>query len=440
MERKIYDSLLAWKVKSNRKPLILEGARQVGKTWLMQEFGKREYNSYVYVNFDREVWAKNLFEHDYDINRILLRLQAQTNVRIVAGETLIIFDELQEAARGLGVLKYFQEEAPEQHVIVAGSLLGITLHQGQSFPVGKVDILRVQPLTFVEFLYALGEDAKARSIEQHDWDVLQSLSYSYEELLRQYYFVGGMPEAVAKFAANHDLEEVRAIQQNILSGYRHDISKHAPTREVQRILQVLHSLPSQLSRENKKFLYGVLRNGARAKEYELAIQWLIDAGVVIKVPRTSEAIMPLSFYEDLSAFKLFLLDNGLLGCLARVPASQVLGGEHVFREWKGAFTEQFVLQQLLFKRLPIYYWSNNNSECEIDFLLQTETRIIPIEVKAEENVHSKSLRYFIQNLYPSLKGLRISLRPYIDQVWMENIPLYAAGEADVLTSVAVAKM
>lgn len=432
MERKIYRNLQAWKASPHRKPLILEGARQVGKTWLMQEFGKREYSNYVYVNFDREAWAKNLFEYDYDIARILLRLQAQKNIHIVPGETLIIFDELQEAVRGLGVLKYFQEEAPEQHVIVAGSLLGITLHQGESFPVGKVDVMRVQPLTFIEFLYALGEDIKAQCIENHQWDILQSLSYQYEELLRQYYFVGGMPEAVSKFISNRDLAEVRAVQQHILTGYQNDIGKHAPANEVQRILMVLRSLPSQLSRENKKFIYGALRKGARAKEYELAIQWLIDAGIVSKVPRASEAIMPLSFYEDLTAFKLFLLDGGLLGCLARVPASQMLNGDNVFREWKGAFTEQFVLQQLLYKEIPIYYWSNNNSECEIDFLIQTEERIIPVEVKAEENVRSKSLSHFVRNLYPGLKGLRTSLRPYINQEWMENIPLYAAGEADNL--------
>ena len=425
MQRKIYNKLIDWKNKSNRKPLILEGARQVGKTWLMQELGKNEYKNFVYVNFDREIWAKNLFEKDYDINRILLQLQAQSNQRIIAGETLIIFDELQEAPRGLSVLKYFYEEAPEQHVIVAGSLLGITLHHGESFPVGKVDIIQIKPLTFIEFLYAMGENIKAQCIENKNWEILKSLEYQYEELLRQYYFIGGMPEAVANFVENRDLLSVREIQNNILLGYQKDISKHAPSNEVQRILMVLRSLPSQLSRENKKFIYGTLKQGARAKEYELAIQWLIDAGIVCKVPRASEAIMPLSFYEDLDAFKLFLLDGGLLGCLAQVPASQMLQGNNVFKEWKGAFTEQFVLQQLQFNHKSIYYWSNNKSQCEIDFLIQTENRIIPIEVKAEENVKSKSLHIFIEKYFPNLKGLRISLLPHRDQNWMENIPLYA---------------
>ena len=301
MQRKIYQKLLDWKNKINRKPLILEGARQVGKTWLMQELGKNEYKNCVYINFDRESWAKNLFEQDYDINRILLQLQAQSNQRIIAGETLIIFDELQEAPRGLSVLKYFYEEAPEHHIVVAGSLLGITLHQGESFPVGKVDVMQVKPLTFIEFLYAMGEDIKAMCIEEKRWDILKALAPQYEELLRQYYFVGGMPEAVANFVANKDLLSVREIQNNILLGYQNDISKHAPSNEVQRILMVLRSLPSQLSRENKKFIYGTLKNGARAKEYELAIQWLIDAGIVIKVPRASEAIMPLSFYPEWNA-------------------------------------------------------------------------------------------------------------------------------------------
>lgn len=427
MQRKIYQKLLDWKNKINRKPLILEGARQVGKTWLMQELGKNEYKNCVYINFDRESWAKNLFEQDYDINRILLQLQAQSNQRIIAGETLIIFDELQEAPRGLSVLKYFYEEAPEHHIVVAGSLLGITLHQGESFPVGKVDVMQVKPLTFIEFLYAMGEDIKAMCIEEKRWDILKALAPQYEELLRQYYFVGGMPEAVANFVANKDLLSVREIQNNILLGYQNDISKHAPSNEVQRILMVLRSLPSQLSRENKKFIYGTLKNGARAKEYELAIQWLIDAGIVIKVPRASEAIMPLSFYEDLDVFKLFLLDGGLLGCLAKVPAAQMLQGNNAFREWKGAFTEQFVLQQLQFNYQTICYWSNNSSLCEIDFLVQTEDRIIPIEVKAEENVKSKSLRIFVEKYYSNLKGLRVSLLPYVDQDWMENIPLYAAS-------------
>ena len=426
MERIVYQKLVAWKHNLQRKPLILEGARQVGKTWLMKELGNREYKNYVYVNFDRDVWAQNLFDNDYNIPRILLQLQAQTGIRITAGETLIIFDELQEAPRGLGALKYFCEEAPEQHVIVAGSLLGITLHQGQSFPVGKVDLLHIYPLTFIEFLQAADESIKAECITKQNWDILKSLSYQYEELLRQYYYVGGMPEAVSCFFATQDLAAVRRIQRNILTGYQNDVCKHTQAQEVQRILMVLRSIPAQLSKENKKFIYGVLKNGARAKDFELAIQWLIDAGILYRVPRVSEPRMPLSAYEDMEAFKLFMLDCGLLGCLGEVPARQMLIGDNIFVEWKGAFTEQFVLQQLLMT-YPIAYWSSNNSECEIDFLIQTEERIIPIEVKAEDNVQAKSFKYFIQHLYPSLKGIRLSMKPYIDQGWMVNVPLYAAG-------------
>lgn len=430
MKRDVYQKLVEWKHNSRRKPLILEGARQVGKTWLMQELGKREYKNFVYVNFDRDAWAQNLFDNDYNIPRILLQLQAQTGKRIVAGETLIIFDELQEVSRGLGALKYFCEEAPEQHVIVAGSLLGITLHLGQSFPVGKVDMIRVYPLTFTEFLQAAGESIKAECIVNHNWDILKALSYQYEDLLRQYYFVGGMPEAVSDFFANHDLAAVRRIQRNILTGYQNDISKHAPAHEVQRILMVLRSMPAQLSKENKKFIYGVLKNGARAKEFELAIQWLVDAGVLYKIPRVSEPRMPLSAYEDMGAFKLFMSDCGLLGCLGEVPARQMLVGNNVFVEWKGAFTEQVVLQQLLMT-YPVAYWSSNDSECEIDFLIQTEERVIPIEVKAEDNVQAKSFKQFIQHDHPELKGIRLSMKPYIDQGWMTNVPLFAAGELPV---------
>ncbi len=430
MERLVYKQLVAWKQSKQRKPLILEGARQVGKTWLMQELGKREYKNYIYINFDRDAWAQSLFDHDYDISRILLQLQAQTGKRIIAGETLIIFDELQEAPRGLGALKYFCEEAPDQHVIVAGSLLGITLHQGQSFPVGKVDIIRVYPLTFLEFLQAAGEEVKAECIANHQWDILSSLAYQYEELLRYYYFVGGMPEAVASFFTNKDLEEVRQIQRNILVGYRNDISKHAPAQEVQRILMVLDSMPHQLSKENKKFIYGVLKQGGRAKEFELGIQWLIDAGVVYRIPRVTEPRMPLSGYEDMTSFKLFMLDCGLLGCLGKVPAKQMIIGDNIFVEWKGAFTEQYVLQQFMMT-YPVYYWSSKNSDCEIDFLIQTDERIIPLEVKAEDNVHAKSFKRFIQGQYPELKGIRLSMKPFIDQGWMVNIPLYAAGALPV---------
>ena len=430
MKREVYNKLIDWKLSPYRKPLILEGARQVGKTWLMLELAK-SYSNYVYVNFDKDSWAKDLFIADYDIARILLTLEAHSNEHIVAGETLIIFDELQEAERGLGVLKYFYEDAPEHHVIVAGSLLGITLHSGQSFPVGKVDRIRVYPLTFTEFLRANGEDIKVECLQNKQWNVVSSLAPAYINLLHQYYFVGGMPEAVSAFVANRDLKQVRTIQQNILIGYKSDISKHAPASEVKRILMVLQSLPSQLSKENKKFIYGVLRQGARAKDFELAIQWLIDAGIIYRVNRVTEPCIPLSMYEELGIFKLFMLDCGLLACLAGVPASQILAEDNIFHEWKGAFSEQYVLQQLLSVYDSVAYWSSNDSECEIDFLVQTENTIVPIEVKAEENVKSKSLHHFVTERYPLLRGVRFSMKDYIEQDWLINIPLYAVCSTEL---------
>ena len=430
MKREVYNKLIDWRLSPYRKPLILEGARQVGKTWLMLELAK-SYSNYVYVNFDKDSWAKDLFIADYDIARILLTLEAHSNEHIVAGETLIIFDELQEAERGLGVLKYFYEDAPEHHVIVAGSLLGITLHSGQSFPVGKVDRIRVYPLTFTEFLRANGEDIKVECLQNKQWNVVSSLAPAYINLLRQYYFVGGMPEAVSAFVANRDLKQVRTIQQNILIGYKSDISKHAPASEVKRILMVLQSLPSQLSKENKKFIYGVLRQGARAKDFELAIQWLIDAGIIYRVNRVTEPCIPLSMYEELGIFKLFMLDCGLLACLAGVPASQILAEDNIFHEWKGAFSEQYVLQQLLSVYDSVAYWSSNDSECEIDFLVQTENTIVPIEVKAEENVKSKSLHHFVTERYPLLRGVRFSMKDYIEQDWLINIPLYAVCSTEL---------
>jgi len=425
MERKVYQKLIQWKADNQRKPLILEGARQVGKTWLMLEFAKREYANYVYVNFDKDKWAQSLFVQDFDIARILLQLEAQSSVHIEKERTLIILDEIQEAQRGLGVLKYFQEEAPEYHVIVAGSLLGITIHQQQSFPVGKVDIIRVEPMSFIEFLYAMGEDKKAECIERKQWNILAALAVKYVDLLRQYYFVGGMPEVVASFVSHRNLQEVRRLQTAILTGYRNDISKHTTPSDAQRIGMVLQSLPAQLSKDNKKFIYGVMRKGARAREFEVAIQWLADAGIVRKVYRVSEPRMPLSFYEDLEAFKLYMLDGGLLACLADVPASQILSNDNIFQEWKGAFTEQYVLQQLALTGKHIGYWVSNRSDCEIDFLVQNDECITPIEVKAETNVYGKSFKHFITDLYPHLRGIRYSMKPYIEQDWFTNIPLYA---------------
>lgn len=426
MKRNIYNDLLAWKEKPNRKPLMLLGARQVGKTWIMQHFGKQEYKTVAYVNCDDETLMKRLFEPDYDIERILLTLQAITGVKIEEENTLIILDEVQEIARGLHSLKYFCEKAPKYHVMVAGSLLGVTIGKGESFPVGKVDMLQMYPMTFEEFVEA-AEGAEWNDImRSRDWNLIETMRTKLIGLLRQYYYVGGMPEVVSAYITNKDLAEVRTLQQKILQAYRRDVSKHTTARETMRIGQVLDSLPSQLAKENKKFIFGAVKKGARAADFELAIQWLIDAGIIYKVNRIKEAKMPLKFYEDLNAFKLFLMDCGLLACMVDVPASQMLIDNNIFVEFKGAFTEQYVLQQMKAYNKHPYYWSNDRTPAEIDFIIQHEDRILPIEVKAEENVRSKSLAQFVKD-NDGLKGLRISMLGYIDQSWMENIPLFGLG-------------
>lgn len=426
MYRKIVSKLEDWKKDKNRKPLILLGARQVGKTWMMKEFGKTSYDNVAYVNCDEEPLAKTMFEADYNISRILLVVQAITGIKVEPGKTLLIFDEIQEAPRGLHCLKYFCENAPEYHVMAAGSLLGVTLGHKESYPVGKVNMLRMHPMDFEEFLLAVGEKQLLDILKGHDWGLLEIMKPKYVNMLRQYYYVGGMPEVVRAYSENKDLKEVNDIQSEILESYRRDISKHASKTEVVRINQVFDSIPSQLAKKNKKFIYGAIKHGARAAQYELAIQWLIDAGIIHKVPRVSVLKMPLKAYEDISGFKLFMLDCGLWGRMAGAPASQVLASDNAFTEYKGAFTEQFVHQQLTANGISAYYWSNDKTTAEIDFVIQSEERVIPIEVKAEENVRAKSMSEYIRNNPElNLKGVRVSMKGYIDQEWMENVPLYA---------------
>lgn len=425
MERYIYHQLLEWKTSAARKPLILQGARQVGKTYILKEFGKREYRNLVYINCDNNEDMREMFT-DYDIPRIIRGLSAISHQNIRPGDTLIFLDEIQEVERGLAVLKYFCENAPEYHVVVAGSLLGITLHEGTSFPVGKVDMLYLYPMDFEEFLLAMNERRLVDIMNDKDWKTLSALSSHSEELLRQYYFTGGMPEAVARYVETQDIWAVRSVQERIIEAYRNDISKHAPTNQVQRINMVWNSIPSQLARDNKKFIYGALKKGARANDFELAIQWLVDAGLVYKIPRVSKAGIPLKFYEDLSAFKLFLLDCGLLGALSQTPPRQMLIGNNIFEEYKGAFSENYVLQQLrVVPHTYVYYYSNDNSTMEIDFVVQYEDKVIPVEVKAEENLKSKSLHQYVTD-NPGLHGLRFSMSPYREQDWLTNVPLYAA--------------
>lgn len=424
MERSIYSNLKKWKESLTRKPLILQGARQVGKTYILKEFGAREYSEVVYINCDDNNDMQNMFV-DYDVDRIIRSLSAISGVSIKPSTTLLIIDEIQEVERGLASLKYFCEKAPEYHVAVAGTLLGITLHEGTSFPVGKVDMLYMYPMDFEEFLLAMGKEQLVELLRSNSWAALTPLRGMLTELLRQYYFVGGMPEAVKAYVERGDIWEVRSIHSKIIDAYRNDMSKHAPKQQVQRINMVWNSIPSQLARDNKKFIYGALRKGARANDFEIAIQWLVDSGLVHKVHRISKPVVPLKFYEDMSSFKLFLLDCGLLGALSETPPEQILIGDNVFEEYKGAFTENYVLQQL--KSLPrtfVYYYSNDNSTLEIDFVVQHDTHIIPIEVKAEENLRAKSLRQFVTD-NPGLHGVRFSMSDYREQDWLTNVPLWA---------------
>lgn len=390
----------------------------------MKEFGACEYSEVVYINCDDNNDMQNMFV-DYDVDRIIRSLSAISGVSIKPSTTLLILDEIQEVERGLASLKYFCEKAPEYHVAVAGSLLGITLHEGTSFPVGKVDMLYMYPMDFEEFLLAMGKEQLVELLRSNSWAALTPLRGMLTELLRQYYFVGGMPEAVKAYVERGDIWEVRSIHSKIIDAYRNDMSKHAPKQQVQRINMVWNSIPSQLARDNKKFIYGALRKGARANDFEIAIQWLVDSGLVHKVHRISKPVVPLKFYEDMSSFKLFLLDCGLLGALSETPPEQILIGDNVFEEYKGAFTENYVLQQL--KSLPrtfVYYYSNDNSTLEIDFVVQHDTHIIPIEVKAEENLRAKSLRQFVTD-NTGLHGVRFSMSDYREQDWLTNVPLWA---------------
>ena len=426
MKRKLNKAQINWKNDPDRKPLVLEGARQVGKTWLLKEFGQNEYQNLVYVNFHDDPEAQEIFRVDLKVDRILYLLESITNQKITAGKTLIFMDEIQEAYRGLDSLKYFCENAREQHVVVAGSLLGTTHRKGESYPVGKVNLLTLYPMTFEEFLWAKGEERIAEILARTDWGMLQILDSKIQELLRQYYYVGGMPEAVLQYTTKGDVNKVRQIHEEILRAYDNDFAKHAGD-ETERIRMVWESIPNQLAKENKKFIYGAVKEGGRARDFEIAIEWLVRAGLVYKIRRCKNPAMPLKFYEDFDAFKLYLLDVGLLGAMSKASPRLMLINNGVFTEYKGAFTENYVLQQLKsFGALDVYYFSKDKSTQEVDFLVQTAERIIPIEVKAEENVKSKSLKQFVtvDHADKHLKGLRCSMKSYIDQGWMENIPLY----------------
>lgn len=426
MERAVLQQLISWKNSNDRKPLILNGARQVGKTWVLREFAKREYKKEAYVICRKNEYARSIFTKDFDVERILRGLRAITSVDITPDDTLIILDEVQDIPEAIEALKYFCEQAPQYHIAVAGSLLGISLHANVSYPVGKVDEINIYPMSFEEFLLAKGEKEIYKSVVAKDYATTNMVHEKLVELLRQYYYVGGMPEAVQKYIDTGALQAVRRIQNRILSGYDIDFSKHAPADQVQRIRMVWRSIPSQLFKENKKFIYGTLRKGARAKDFELAIEWLVNSGLVYKVARCNKLSLPLAIYEDLSAFKLYFLDLGLLGAMVDTEASQILVSNNAFTEYKGGMTEQYVLQQYISHGVsPIYYHKTDDSRLEIDFVVQHSSHILPVEVKAEANVRANSLTMLLAN-NPDMQAIRYSMLPYKEQGQLTCIPLYMA--------------
>jgi hypothetical protein len=430
MYRKSMEELYRWKEKSDRKPLVIRGARQVGKTWLMKAFGEEAYTHVAYINFDNNQQMMALFETDLSIDRIITGLELYLDHKISVADTLIIFDEIQEVPKALAALKYFYENAPDYQIICAGSLLGVALHAGTSFPVGKVDFMDLYPMSFSEFMIAMGKERYVRLLEERDYEMATAFRREYVDLLKHYYYVGGMPEAVLNFSQHRDFQEVRAIQERILMGYEQDFSKHAPNEMVPRIRMLWNSIPSQLTKESKKFIYGLIRSGARAKDYEMAMLWLMDCGLVHKVKRAVTPKLPLRAYEDLRAFKLFVLDVGLLSCMTRLQPSVLLEGNILFKEFKGALTEQYVLQQLkTMRNLDIYYWTNERGGAEIDFLIDAGNKIVPLEVKAETNLKAKSLKAYRDKFEPAL-SVRTAMTDYKKEEWLLNLPLWAVGMID----------
>lgn len=428
MYRIAIEKLYRWKESRHRKPLIIQGARQVGKTWLMKEFGRSAYRDMVYINFDSNSRMAELFASDLNTDRLIMGIELYAGKKIDPDSTLLIFDEVQEVPRALSSLKYFYENAPQYHIICAGSLLGIALHEGTSFPVGKVDFLELYPLSFREFLMAVTGTQFAKLLDSQDYKMITSFKQTYIEALKQYYFIGGMPEAVENFTEERDFYEVREVQKRILEAYEQDFSKHAPLEIVPKIRMVWNSIPSQLAKENKKFLYGLVREGGRAKEYETAIMWLCDCGLVYKIERVKGGGIPLKAYVDQKAFKLFVVDVGLLGCMTGLSPKILLDGNDLFTEFKGALTEQYVCQQLkTLENLSIYYYTNDRGSCEVDFVVDTGERTVPVEVKAEVNLKAKSLKTYYEKYQPEI-SIRTSMADYRPEEWLMNLPLYAIEE------------
>ncbi len=430
MYRDKMNELKKWKNSPTRKPLIIRGARQVGKTWLMKEFGKQYYKKCAYINFDDNSRMDKLFEDDFDLDKIIQGLKIESNVNIEPENTLIILDEIQETPKALKALKYFYENANQYHIVSAGSLLGVAIHEGTSFPVGKVDFLDLAPLSFFEFLEALGEENLLQLLKKNDFDMIGVFNSKLKEFLKLYYYVGGMPEAVNSYAQNKDLKEVRKIQKRLLEAYEQDFSKHAPSNIVPRIRQLWNNIPTQLAKENKKFIYGLVREGARAREYEIALSWLIDCGLVYQINRVTTSKVPLSAYQDFNAFKLYLLDVGLLSAMSGIDAKTLLEGNDVFEEFKGSLTEQYVLCQLKeCTDLDVFYWSSDTGTSELDFITQIGKDNVPIEVKASENLQAKSLKSFVQK-YETKFNVRTSMSDYRNDDWITNIPLYCIANIE----------
>lgn len=424
MQRYALKHLINWKNKKNHKPLVIQGARQVGKTWLMQEFGKKYYEQVAYINFDVDVKSREIFDIDYDTERLIMDIGLATKTKINAGNTLIIFDEIQECPRALTSLKYFRENAPQYDIIVAGSLLGVACHEGTGFPVGKVSFMNLFPLSFEEFLLAMGEERFVELLNKKDFKTIKLFNNKYEKLLKQYCYVGGMPEIVQDFVANKDFESVRNLQKEILSAYEEDFTKHIPANTVAKIRLLWKSIPAQLSKENKKFIYGAAKEGARARDFEAALSWLINSGLIYRVNKITKPDLPITAYEDFNSFKLFVLDVGLLGAMTNLQAETIIDGNRIFEEFKGAIAEQYVLQQFkTIKDLPVFYWSNETSRAEIDFVIQIKSDVVPVEVKAERNLQAKSLKVYMEKFKPNY-AIRTSMADYKKTDNLIDLPLY----------------
>ena len=431
MERYAIKQLIDWKNKKNHKPLIIQGARQVGKTWLMQEFGKKYYEQVAYINFDVDMKSREIFNIDYDTERLIMDIGLVTKTRINPENTLIILDEIQECPRALTSLKYFQENAPQYDIIVAGSLLGVACHEGTGFPVGKVSFMNLYPLSFEEFLLAMGEERFVELLNKKDFKTIKLFNNKYEKLLKQYCYVGGMPEVVNDFIENKDFESVRDLQKEILTAYEEDFTKHIPSNTVAKIRLLWKSIPAQLSKENKKFIYGAAKEGARARDLEAALSWLINSGLIYRVNKITKPDLPITAYEDFNSFKLFVLDVGLLGAMTNLQAETIIDGNRIFEEFKGAIAEQYVLQQFkTIKDLPVFYWSNETSRAEIDFVIQIKSDVVPVEVKAERNLQAKSLKVYMEKFKPNYV-IRTSMADYKKTDNLIDLPLYGIENIDI---------